>query len=165
VALEVDGQRIGRLRENVGRLGHRAVSIVRGDAAAYRGGPFDKVLVDAPCSGLGVLRRHPDGRWNKTERSVVDRSVIQAAILRNCASLLVAGGALVYATCTTEPEENEDVVDAFLQEQGDTFVLADPRPYLPAPAHRLIDKRHFLRTWPGEPGMDGFFAARIVRKA
>jgi 16S rRNA (cytosine967-C5)-methyltransferase len=165
VALEIDGQRIGRLRENIGRLGHAAISVVRGDAATYRGRPFDKVLIDAPCSGLGVLRRHPDGRWNKTEQSVHGRVAIQAAILRNCASLLVVGGAVVYATCTTEPEENEHVISSFLAERGDTFVLDDPRPYLPMPARRLVDGQLFFRTFPGEPRMDGFFAARMVKTA
>jgi 16S rRNA (cytosine967-C5)-methyltransferase len=163
VALEKDKSRIGRITENSDRLG---VAIIRpevGDASTYHESRFDKILIDAPCSGLGVLRRHPDGRWTKTESSIPGRRTLQKKILKNCAGLLKPGGALVYATCTTEPEENEEVIIDFLATHSE-FTLDDPRPLLPASAGKLVDDKGFFRTFPGEPGMDGFFAARMARK-
>ncbi len=162
VALESDGERVARIVENSGRVGASIVVPVEGDARSFREGRFDKILIDAPCSGLGVLRRHPDGRWNKKERTIAERAVIQKQILENCAGLLKPGGALVYATCTTEPEENEDVVADFLESHRE-FTVGDPRPFLPAPAGMLVDKSGFFRTVPDEPLMDGFFGVRIEK--
>jgi 16S rRNA (cytosine967-C5)-methyltransferase len=165
VALESDQGRIKRIQENSARLGITVITPVRGDATKYQEGRFDKVLVDAPCSGLGVLRRHPDGRWNKSENTIRERTVIQRGILKNCALLLKPGGILVYATCTTEPEENEELINDFLEATENSFAIDDPRPYLPEQAHMLVDNSGFFRTYPRQPGMDGFFGARLVRKA
>lgn len=163
IALESDPNRIGRIAENAARLGASIVKPVLGDATIYHEGTFDRILIDAPCSGLGVLRRHPDGRWNKKEDAIRKRAGVQLRILQNCASLLRPGGALVYATCTTEPEENEEVVRSFLAAQADAFATDDPRPYLPEPARSLVDGHGFFRTFPDEPSLDGFFGARIIR--
>jgi 16S rRNA (cytosine967-C5)-methyltransferase len=163
-ALENDPDRIGKIRENSERLGITVITMVRGDAIQYNKGPFDKILVDAPCSGLGVLRRHPDGRWGKNERSIRERAAVQRRILENCSKLLKPGGALVYATCTTEPEENENVITAFLAGAGSAFMIDNPRQYLPERAPRLVDEKGFLRTFPREPNMDGFFGVRLVKK-
>jgi 16S rRNA (cytosine967-C5)-methyltransferase len=162
VALESDKRRIDRIRENSNRLGITIVRPKTGDAAKYSEGPFDRVLIDAPCSGLGVLRRHPDGRWIKTEQAMQERSALQKKILANCAGLLKPGGVLVYATCTTEPEENEDVVRDFLTEHPE-FTLDDPRPVLPEGAASLVGTDNYFRTFPAAPDMDGFFGARIIR--
>jgi 16S rRNA (cytosine967-C5)-methyltransferase len=161
-ALESDVQRIGRITENSRRLGISIVRPLRGDAATFSTGAYDRVLIDAPCSGLGVLRRHPDGRWTKQEGTIAERAVLQAAILKNCSKLLKPGGVLVYATCTTEPEENEDIVRSFLAHTVG-FTLDDPRPHLPGEAARLVGGDLFFRTFPAAPDMDGFFAARIRR--
>ncbi len=118
VALEIDRTRMNRIVENSLRLGSTIIAPRLGDAALYQQGGFDKILIDAPCSGLGVLRRHPDGRWSKSEQMIRERQRLQSRILENCAKLLKPGGALVYATCSTEPEENEDVVQAFLSGTG-----------------------------------------------
>ena len=163
VALESDKGRMPRIGENSSRLGIRIIRPVLGDAAAYNDGAYDRVLIDAPCSGLGVLRRHPDGRWNKTEEGISERASLQKKILKNCAKLVKPGGVLVYATCTTEPEENEEVVRWFL-DRHDGFALDDPRPHLPAAAARLVGSDLFFRTFPAEPSMDGFFGARIRKK-
>ena len=162
-ALEIDGTRIGRVTENSRRLGISIVKAVTGDAATFSGGRYDGILIDAPCSGLGVLRRHPDGRWTKQEGTIRERASLQAKILENCSKLLTSGGALVYATCTTEPEENEEIVRSFLA-RNTGFTLDDPRPHLPAEAATLVGDDLFFRTFPAQPDMDGFFAARI-RKA
>ncbi len=164
VAIEQDAARMTRIGENSRRLGCTIVSPTAGDAALYQQGRFDKILVDAPCSGLGVLRRHPDGRWNKSEGTIRERSAVQRRIIENCAQLLHPGGVLVYATCTTEPEENEDVISSFLSLAGRGFVVDDPRPYLPKPAAGLVDDQGFLHTYPRAVEMDGFCAVRMVRK-
>ena len=123
-ALENDPGRMRRVLENKARLGTDIIQPVLGDARSYREGSFDRILIDAPCSGLGVLRRHPDGRWNKKEETIRERAALQRNILNNCSSLLKPGGVLVYATCTTEPEENEEIID-----------------YLPAATFRKIHAR------------------------
>jgi len=163
IALESDQDRLGRIRENSARLGITIISPVRGDATKYQEGRFDKILIDAPCSGLGVLRRHPDGRWNKNEKTIGERAVLQRGILENCASLLNPGGALVYATCTTEPEENENVINSFLAKHNE-FAIEGPQQFLPASTARFVDDKGFLRTFPDEPAMDGFFGVRLVKR-
>ncbi len=163
VALDSDAGRLKRVAENSARLGTTIVRPVTGDAAIFEEGLFDKVLVDAPCSGLGVLRRHPDGRWNKSGKIVAERQAVQRSILANCASLVKPGGALIYATCTTEPEENEDLINAFIASGRGAFRIDDPRPYLPPSAVPLIGPEGFFRTFPDEPSLDGFFAARLIR--
>jgi len=164
VALESDPLRIVRLRENSEKLGTSIIMPTVGDAMRYRGGIFDRILVDAPCSGLGVLRRHPDGRWNKDETAIKERRLLQLRILNNCAGLLKPGGSCVYATCTTEQEENEDVAMQFLSGTGDEFMIDDPRPFLPEGARSLVDGQGFFRTYPKATEMDGFFGVRLVRK-
>jgi len=164
VALELDASRMVKIRENSKRLGMTSIATVQGDATSYHEGSYDRVLIDAPCSGLGVLRRHPDGRWNKAEQTVDEHAALQRRILQNCASLLKPGGTLVYATCTTEPAENEDVIDWFLAGPGSSFRIDDPRPLLPQAAAALVDSRGFFRTVPNAPIMDGFFGVRLVKK-
>lgn len=162
-ALESDRQRIGRVTENSERLGAAIIKPVWADAARHHEGAFDRILLDAPCSGLGVLRRHPDGRWTRKESVIREKQGLQIKILENCSRLLKPDGALVYATCTTEPEENEQVISSFLN-ANPSFALDDPRPHLPGPAHTLVDPAGFFRTFPKEPRMDGFFGARLVKK-
>jgi len=164
VALELDASRMVRIRENSRRLGMTSIAPAQGDATSYHEGSYDRILIDAPCSGLGVLRRHPDGRWNKAEQTVEEHASLQRRILRNCASLLKSGGTLVYATCTTEPAENNDVIDWFLAGPGSSFRIDDPRPLLPQAAAALVDSRGFFRTVPNAPAMDGFFGVRLVKK-
>jgi 16S rRNA (cytosine967-C5)-methyltransferase len=163
-ALELDASRIAKIRENGRRLGTTIIAPAQGDASKYHAGVFDRVLIDAPCSGLGVLRRHPDGRWNKTERTVLEHTVLQRRILENCAVLLKPGGTLVYATCTTEPEENDDIIAWFLSGPGSSFRVDDPRPFLPQAAAALVDAEGRFRTFPQAPEMDGFFGVRMVKR-
>ncbi len=164
VALEIDRTRMNRIVENSLRLGSRIITPLQGDAALYQQGGFDKILIDAPCSGLGVLRRHPDGRWSKSEQTIRERRRLQSRILEQCAALLKPGGAMVYATCTTEPEENEDVIHAFLSGPGAGFVIDDARRWLPKPAQGLVDEGGFFHTYPQAFEMDGFFGVRMIKK-
>ncbi len=164
VALDSDHTRVARIRENISRLGLKIITPEKGDATQYRERSFDKVLIDAPCSGLGVLRRHPDGRWLKNERIIWERAAVQQRILENCANLLNPGGVLVYATCTTELEENEGLITDFLTGRRGDFTIDDPRPFLPVQAAVFVNDTGFFCTFPNTLGMDGFFGVRLVRK-
>jgi 16S rRNA (cytosine967-C5)-methyltransferase len=123
---------------------------------------FDRVLVDAPCSGLGTIRRDPDIRWRRREADLEALARDQVTLVTRAAAVLKPGGRLVYATCSSEPEENEGVVDAFLSARGD-FRLVDLRADPDNTLARLIDERGMLRTLPFAHGLEAFFAAAIVR--
>jgi 16S rRNA (cytosine967-C5)-methyltransferase len=123
---------------------------------------FDRILVDAPCSGLGVLRRNPEGKWRKTRADVLRLASLQKTILGNIAGRLKSGGVLLYSTCSTSIEENEEVIDDFLTARSD-FVIEDLRGLFPDLSPVFTD-RGFFRSWPHRHGMDGFFAARLRKK-
>jgi 16S rRNA (cytosine967-C5)-methyltransferase len=122
---------------------------------------IDRVLVDAPCSGMGTLRRNPDLKWRQRPESVAEMAVKQRAILAAAARLIKPGGRLVYATCSLLPEENEAIVDGFLG--------SDPRFHLADSAEILrrqgiaLDTGEYFRVFPHSHGMDGFFAAVLER--
>ena len=154
-----------RLGAEAGRLGLR-VARVRADATQLplvAGARFDAVLVDAPCSGLGTLRQHPEIRWRRQPADIAELAKLQSRLLAAAADHVRPGGALVYATCTITRAENDDVVDAFLSTHSD-FVVDDPRPFLPDAAHPLIDNREAFRTFPHRNQLDGFFALRMKRR-
>jgi 16S rRNA (cytosine967-C5)-methyltransferase len=130
------------------------------DLAAERA--FDRALVDAPCSGLGTLRRNPDARWRVAASDPARLAETQLAILRQAAAAVVPGGVLVYSTCTLLPEENESTVKAFLAE-APHFRLAAPE-QTPSEARALVGPDGFLRTLPHRHDADGFFAARLERE-
>ena len=141
VACEVNPKRRRRLEENLARL-KLGVEVIPELPASQT---FDKVLVDAPCSNTGVLRRRPDARWNWNEEKLAALVKLQADILDACASRVAPGGVLVYSTCSNEPEENEAQVTAFLARHPD-FSLEESRESIPY-----------------ESGTDGAFAARLKR--
>jgi 16S rRNA (cytosine967-C5)-methyltransferase len=126
-------------------------------------GGFDRVLVDAPCSGLGALRRNPDARWRVHPSDPGRLADTQRAILRNSISALRPGGTLVYSTCTLLPEENEGVIEALLRERKELVLVG--RDAAPAALRELLDESGFLRTLPQQHDADGFFAARLERRA
>jgi 16S rRNA (cytosine967-C5)-methyltransferase len=125
-------------------------------------GGFDRVLVDAPCTGLGVLRRNPDIKWKVGPKDCRRLHLLQTELLGRAAELIRPGGVLVYATCTLTPEENEGTVKAFLAEHDD-FLLEDGRAILPPSSGDVIEQQGSLKTWPHRHGVDGFFAARLRR--
>ncbi len=147
-------------RDNAARLGIDVIETCAVDAtkldSMYKL-QADRVLVDAPCSGLGVLRRKADSRWRKNEEMLIDLPKLQSAILDSAANCVKPGGVLVYSTCTTEPEENEEVVNTFLAKRAD-FLIQPVGEYLP-------DKRseQMLQLWPHIDNVDGFFIARMIR--
>ncbi|MDU4961450.1 MAG: 16S rRNA (cytosine(967)-C(5))-methyltransferase RsmB [Sporomusaceae bacterium] len=160
LAVDLFDHKIALLNENAARLGISCIRTLAADATALSGqfaGKADRVLVDAPCSGLGVLRRKPDSRWRKNETQLRELPQLQAAILADASLCVKPGGILVYSTCTTEPEENECVVKRFL--------TANPQFSLQAAGSRLPSPRQqdLVQLWPHLDGVDGFFIARMVR--
>lgn len=165
VAIDVNQAKLALLQENCQRLGISIVKIVAQDATAPLPFPptsFARVLVDVPCTGLGTLRRNPDGKWRVQERDIARLQKLQREILAQASTMLKREGILVYSTCTLTPEENEGVIEAFLSGQNE-FRLEDASPFLPAGCEGLVDTKGYLRTLTSRHGMDGFFAARMRR--
>ena len=164
VAADPHPGRLGLLREACARLGATIVEPRLAEARALAGalGPTcDRVLVDAPCSNLGVLRRNPDGKWRRRPGDFATLVPAQAGILEAAAELVRPGGVLVYATCSLEPEENEAVVAGLRARRPD--FLPDPLPpAVPAPCRIAPD---ILRMTPHRHGSDGFTAHRLRRRA
>jgi len=161
VAGDLRHRRVELLNQAVARSGARSVHLARLDAAAPPFGPvFDLVLLDAPCSGLGTIRRDPEIRWRRTEADLRALAAVQRRMLDGAAAVVRPGGRVVYATCSSEPEENEDVVAAFLAAHPD-FEIEMPPSGLGAASgvSTLVTPAGFFRTWPYEHGLEAFFAA------
>ena len=163
ISLDVHERKVRRIADEAARLGLSVIRPMAADAGAplpdAAAGPFDCVLVDAPCSGLGTLQRHPELRYRRTPEDVARLAQGQARILDNVAKAVRPGGTLVYAVCSPLPEEGRLQVDAFLARQKGAFA---PAPLGSAP---FTEDGWRLETWPHRQGMDGFFAARLTREA
>lgn len=163
IVTDISVKGLEKLKQNVQRLGLTsvrpfAVDVSRGLTGALAL-PYDRILVDAPCSGLGTLRSHPEAKWQKDERDIRRLSKLQKKIVRRLSSYLKPGGILVYATCTLTREENEGVMEDFLDhEKG--FVLDNAQDTLPREAKHMISGKYFLAL-PHKHNTDGFFAARM----
>jgi 16S rRNA (cytosine967-C5)-methyltransferase len=169
VAVERDRRRAGALARTAQRLGTAAVRVELADAALARpeGDVFDRVLVDPPCSGLGVLQARPDLRWRMTPRRIAEMAVAQGRILDAGARSLRPGGVLVYSTCTISPTENERPIAAFLDSHAD-FRLDDLASELPSLALAAVSDADgtppgLLLTLPHRDHTAGFFIARLRR--
>ncbi|MEO5898095.1 MAG: RsmB/NOP family class I SAM-dependent RNA methyltransferase [Vicinamibacterales bacterium] len=148
VAGDIRGRRLELLARTVKRSGATTVRIIQADATVPLpfAPVFDRVLLDAPCSGLGTVRRDPDIKWRRTAAELPVLARAQRTMLSNAAAVVAASGTLVYATCSSEPEENQGVVDDFLQ-ANPSFELAQPP----------------FQTLPHRDGLEAFFAAMLVR--
>ena len=164
IACDVRARRMTLLRKTVERTRAENVSLVRADvlqALPFRAF-FDAVVVDAPCSGLGTLRRDPDIRWRRLEGDLPALASAQLRMLANAADRVARGGRLVYATCSTEPEENEHVAEQFLGETAG-FRAVDARTVHPDLSPALVDARGHFRTTPNRHGLEAFFGAIFER--
>lgn len=163
-AIDKSDARLKRLRENLTRTG-LSVEVICADALTYRpDAPFDAILLDAPCSATGTLRRHPDVAWHRRPNDLRALSILQMQMLEAAAPMLAPGGRLVYAVCSLEPEEGPGVIAEALN-QGwrrlpiDREEFAGAAPFITGDG----DLRTLPSQWPDIGGLDGFFAARLTR--
>ncbi|WP_235471517.1 RsmB/NOP family class I SAM-dependent RNA methyltransferase [Herbaspirillum hiltneri] len=166
-AFDISEKRLAKLKPRLARSGlsnvHPVMIAHENDAKVKRlAGKIDRVLVDAPCSGLGTLRRNPDMKWRQTVETVAEMNVKQISILTSAARLVKAGGRLVYGTCSFLNEENEDIVTEFLQANPD-FTLVPMNTVL-AEQKIDLDTGEYLKMLPHVHHTDGFFAAVLERK-
>jgi 16S rRNA (cytosine967-C5)-methyltransferase len=165
VACDVRARRVELLRQTVAATGATIVRIAQADLLEPLpfDATFDCVLVDAPCSGLGTLRRDPDIRWRRREADLATLGAAELAMLRHAADAVAPGGRLIYATCSSEPDENEAVVDAFLAADA-RFAPIDARAAAPQLPAGVVDGRGRLRTQPDVHGLEAFFGAVVTRR-
>lgn len=166
VAADVKRARMKLLSSTVQASGATCVRRVQTDlrhSLPFRS-DFDAVLVDAPCSGLGTVRRDPDIKWRRRESDLPILAEAQRVMLINAAAVVRPGGRLIYATCSSEPEENELVIDAFLRAER-AFAKVDLRmePNRHAAIQELVDDKGYFRTLPHEHGLEAFFGAVLMR--
>lgn len=170
LACDIHEHRTRLIEENAKRLGIEIVQTMVGDASLLDGQldrQYALILVDAPCSGLGVLRRRPDARWRKEPAIIAELAALQGKILESSYQLLAPGGRLIYSTCTIEPEENAQVIEAFLQKHADLsrLDLTSYFPYVPRDENEKAElakgQRQFL---PFQDGMEGFFIAGVQKR-
>jgi len=163
IALDTDSSRLRKAVENLGRIKLQSVIFMRLDSAKplpFPKNSFDKILVDAPCSALGTLRRSPEKKWRIKPSDISKLSVRQKSLLSNLVKYLKPGGVMVYSVCTVTPEECGNVVDEILSDQNS--LVAETPALLNLPAS-MRDGR-FIRTWPHLHGTDGFFIARLRKQ-
>lgn len=167
VALDTSRSRLVRLSQSSRRLGIGPIERIVADAGSHLSHLFrclfDKILIDAPCSGLGVISRHPDGKWSRDESDIKRLALLQKGILNQAVPLLERGGKMLYVTCTISREENEGVVGDFLK-KNTQMALEDLRDFAPEWSTDLIDEQGLFRTFPHIHGTEGFFGALFTRK-
>lgn len=161
LALDIDAKRLQRIDENLQRLGLTA-TLTAADAADidtwWQGDTFDAILLDAPCSATGIIRRHPDIKWHRKPKDIEQLTQTQQTLLNRLWPLLKTGGRLLYATCSVLPDENAQQIDAFLQQHADAQLLVSP-------IANAIDTGYGQQLLPQDPyGGDGFFYALLHKK-
>lgn len=165
MAIDKNARKLRDLAQTSRRIAVTCVRTAPGDSsqpAVFAGRTFDRVLVDAPCSGLGDLRRNPERRWRSDPSEIPDIVREQLRILKAAAGQLKPGGVLVYSTCTVTLEENEGVVEAFLK-RNRGFELDRSGGALPEACRRFVGEDGLFRTYPHGKELEGFFAARFRR--
>ncbi len=159
VAADRSPARLVRVLANRQRLEATNVQLLVTDARFPAISPVDAVLVDAPCTGTGTFRRHPDARWRLRPADISVMASLQASLIRSAASVVARGGLLIYSTCSLEPEENEEQIERFLADSSDWTLEGPPAGAVPA---ETLDN-DYLRVLPHVHGTDGAFAARLRR--
>ncbi len=162
VATDLRGRRVDLLKRTIDTLGAACVRVARADVSVVLpfAPVFDCVLLDAPCSGLGTLRRDPDIRWRRTQSDLERLAAVQSRMLDRVADAVVPGGRIVYATCSSEPEENEDVVNSFLAQRAD-FTLAPER--IPTALSPFVTTDGYFQTLPFRHSLEAFFGGILVK--
>jgi 16S rRNA (cytosine967-C5)-methyltransferase len=167
LGMDTNRERIQGMVDSAGRLGIGSISPIVADAnqniLRLLKKPFDKILVDAPCSGLGVISRHPDIKLVKTGKDIGRLADLQQAMLNRAVALLKSEGRLLYVTCTISKEENEGNVERFLK-KNPSIALVDFRKCAPEWVLNMVDTNGFFRTLPHVHGMEGFFGALFMKK-
>lgn len=164
IATDISRSKLALVQDNLRRLGISSVSTAVADLHqpdTFPEGSFDRILLDAPCSGLGVIRRNPEAKWRLFSGDITRLAAVQKTLLKNASDRLKPGGTLLYSTCSTSEAENELVVEDFLL-HNHGFVLENLNDLFPQWSE-LIAFYGMFRVWPHRHGMDGFFAARIRR--
>ncbi len=159
IAVDKYEHRLNLVKQSCERLGITNVEFIAEDAIGLNFEPVDKVLVDAPCSGFGVIQKKPDIKWQREPSDIKNLSKTQLELLETASKLVKKGGVIIYSTCTIEPEENIEVVKAFLSNHPE-FEIEDARNYLPSD---VVNSEGFMETFPHKHDMDGGFAARLVK--
>lgn len=165
IAVDKNPRRMEALRKSVSRLGLPNINPVLGDSTRLQdllSEKADTVLVDAPCSGLGTLRRNPELKWRRVPEDLAELKRLQLALLSGCAGSVVPGGSLVYSVCTYTSEETLEVIEAFLMKHRD-FRVADITPYLPEELRPRVAKDGYVQLMPHLHDMEGMFITRLVR--
>ncbi len=165
VARDIHEHKLRLIDDAAARLGTDIIKTELYDAALQdekNESAFDRILLDAPCTGLGILRRKPDIKWARETKDIDSITTLQRRLIDAASRLVKPGGVLVYSTCTVLPEENEEVVEAFLK-QHDDFVADDIAAYLPD-GLAVYAKGCMLQLYPNRDGIDGFFIARLKRR-
>lgn len=165
IAVDLNRNGLRNARNLARRLRHPNIAFVCADLSAtapLRRASLDYVLLDAPCTGLGTLREHPEIRWRLKPDDLARMAAIQLRMLENAAALLRPGGAIVYSVCSLAPAEGEGVIDEFLKNHAEFEI--DRRPPNYDEMKDVLDARGFMKTRPDLGGLDGFFAARLIRK-
>ncbi|MBM7094121.1 16S rRNA (cytosine(967)-C(5))-methyltransferase RsmB [Bacillus sp. H-16] len=166
-SLDIHKHKVSLIEEQAGRLDLNNIKARVMDAREakdhFEHESFDRILVDAPCSGLGVIKRKPDLKWTKTQEDVKRLASIQADILRNVWPLLKQGGTLVYSTCTIDREENDNVIEDFLK--GESSANGDHNLYsrLPENVQKQMTEKDKVQIFPGDFDTDGFFISAITK--
>ena len=176
-AVDIDKDKLFSLKKEMERLGFSIVSTIQmdilkfcssvpdgvEDVSKFKQG-FDRVLLDAPCTGLGVLRRNPDSKWTRSFQDVKRLAKKQKAMLIKAADFVKPGGVLVYSVCSCEPEENENVIDFFLENKPDFTINSENAVIYDKFNNTAVFKKGFFKTYPDNFEMDGFFAVSMKRK-
>jgi 16S rRNA (cytosine967-C5)-methyltransferase len=159
LAIDRHEAKLALIKASADRLGLRNITLKEADSSTLETESADRVLLDAPCSGLGVLSKKPDIKWKRDVSDILKLTKIQAGLLENAARLVRPGGVLVYSTCTVEPDENGEIVTDFLSRHPE-FTLESAAQFV---SKDLVNDAGFVETFPHRHGMDGSFAARLVK--